>query len=284
MLCDKGPARPTRIIAPTSAATASACAAAPSTRGCRLLEYVYASATTATSTAFGDVGGQVREIRLWSTEPGASAATSKAVHAYEYDDEGRLRRAWNPQISPALVTAYTYDAAGRVTSLTTPGELPWTFTYSQAGNDPSAGEGMLLKATRAALKEGTAGTVEGEATTCVVYGVPLSGPSAPYVMDRDTVRMWGQQDIPTDATAVFPADTVPASHSGSALEQSAYRLATVQYLNVSGERVNLAEPGGRIDNTDHDRFGNVVRELSAGNEETALGTTTAARKSLPIWG
>ncbi len=118
---EKALARPTRIIAPTSAATASACAADPSTKGCRLLEYVYASSTTATSSALGNFSGQVREIRLWSTEPGASAATAKAVQAYQYDDAGRLRRAWNPQITPSLVTEYGYDTAGRITSLTLPG-------------------------------------------------------------------------------------------------------------------------------------------------------------------
>lgn len=139
---------------------------------------------------------------------------------------------------------------------------------------------MVLKTTRAALKEGMADTVEGEATTSVVYDVPLSGASAPYAMDRDTVRTRGRQGIPADATAVFPADAVPASHSGSGLEQSAYRLATVQYLNVSGERLNLAEPGGRIGNTDHERFGNMVRELSAGDRETALGTSAIAKNAL----
>ncbi|MFC7983382.1 hypothetical protein [Streptomyces sp. NPDC057336] len=140
--------------------------------------------------------------------------------------------------------------------------------------------GMVLKTTRAALKEGMANTVEGEATTSVVHDVPLSGASAPYAMDRDTVRTRRRQGIPADATAVFPADAVPASHSGSGLEQSAYRLATVQYLNVSGERLNLAEPGGRIGNTDHERFGNMVRELSAGNRETALGTSAIAKNAL----
>jgi len=39
---------------------------------------------------------------------------------------------------------------------------------------------MLLKATRAALKQGTADTGEGQATTSVVYDVPLSGATAPY--------------------------------------------------------------------------------------------------------
>ncbi|WP_217131034.1 DNRLRE domain-containing protein [Streptomyces sp. AC558_RSS880] len=277
---EKVSARPTRIIAPTSAATAATCAADPATKGCRLLEYVYATATTATPSALGNIEGQVREIRLWSTEPGAAAATSKTVQTYRYDNTGRLRQTWNPQITPSLVTEYSYDSAGRVTSLTPPGELPWTFTYGKAGNDPAAGEGMLLKATRPALKQGTADTVEGEATTSVVYDVPLSGTAAPYPMDRDTVRTWGQQDIPTDATAVFPADAVPSSSSGSVLGQSEYRLATVQYLNASGQRVNLAEPGGRIDSTDHDRFGNTVRVLSAGNRETALGGTAAAKEAL----
>ncbi|MGC5567892.1 RHS repeat-associated core domain-containing protein [Streptomyces sp. FR-108] len=277
---DKVLARPTRIIAPTSAVTASACAADPATKGCRLLQYVYASSTTATSSAFGDISGQVREIRLWSTEPGATAATSKAVQAYQYDNSGRLRRAWNPQITPSLITDYAYDSAGRITSLTPPGELPWTFAYGQAGNDPAAGAGMLLKATRAALKQGTADTVEGQATTSVVYDVPLSGSAAPYPMNADAVRTWGQHDIPADATAVFPADAVPASHSGSALAASDYRRATVQYLNASGQRTNLAEPGGRIDSTDYDRFGNTVRDLSAGNRETALGTTADSKSAL----
>ncbi|MFB8109713.1 DNRLRE domain-containing protein [[Kitasatospora] papulosa] len=277
---DKVLARPTRIIAPTSAVTASACAAAPATKGCRVLEYIYASSTTATSSALGDIAGQVREIRLWSTEPGAAAATSKTVHTYQYDNSGWLRRAWNPQITPSLVTEYAYDSAGRITTLTSPGELPWTFTYGKAGDDPAAGDGMLLKATRAALKQGTADTVEGQAATSVVYDVPLSGATAPYQMNADTIRTWGQQDIPADAAAIFPADAVPAYHSGSALTASDYRRATIQYLNASGQRTNLAEPGGHIDSVDYDRHGNTVRELSAGNRQTALGATTDAKAVL----
>ncbi|PWS45089.1 hypothetical protein DKT74_10090, partial [Streptomyces sp. ZEA17I] len=38
-----------------------------------------------------------------------------------------LREAWNPRVAPALKTTYEYDGAGRVTKLTPPGELPWTF-------------------------------------------------------------------------------------------------------------------------------------------------------------
>lgn len=48
------------------------------------------------------------------------------------------------------------------------------------GDNPAAGDDTPLKATRAALKQGTADTVEGQATTSVVYDVPLSGATAPY--------------------------------------------------------------------------------------------------------
>ncbi|HEY8982759.1 MAG TPA: DNRLRE domain-containing protein, partial [Streptomyces sp.] len=57
---DKKLARPKRVIAPTSAATATACTATPSTKGCRALEFVYATSTTATGSALGDVANQVK--------------------------------------------------------------------------------------------------------------------------------------------------------------------------------------------------------------------------------
>ncbi|MFD0313342.1 DNRLRE domain-containing protein [Streptomyces flavalbus] len=270
-------ARPKRIIAPTSAATAAACTSDPSTKGCRLLDFVYATTTTATDTAYGDFAGQVKEIRLWSTAPGAATATSKSVQMYLYDGGGRLRQAWNPQISPSLKTEYGYDTAGRVTRLTPAGELPWTFTYGKAGNAATAGEGMLLKASRPGLKQGTADVEEGTAATSVVYDVPLTGTAAPYQLGASDVRAWGQLDAPTDATAVFPADAVPAAHSGGTLTAADYRRADVHYLGVSGREVNSATPGGHITSTEYDRFGNTVRALSAANRAVALGLTAGDR-------
>ncbi|MFV0129664.1 DNRLRE domain-containing protein [Streptomyces sp. HMX112] len=273
-------ARPKRIVAPTSAATAATCAATPATRGCRSLEFVYATATTATATALGDFSGQVKEVRLWSTEPGATAATARAVQTYAYDGTGRLRQAWNPQIAPALKTEYAYDSSGRVTQLTPPGQLPWTFTYGKAGNADTAGEGMLLKVSRSALQQGTADVVAGSNTTGVVYDVPLTGTAAPYRMGAADVKAWGQTDAPTDATAVFPGDSVPSSHSGSALGATDYKRADVHYLGVSGREVNAAEPGGHITTQEFDRYGNTVRTLTAGNREVALGTAPDAVQTL----
>nr|WP_258053819.1 DNRLRE domain-containing protein [Streptomyces sp. Ru72] len=268
-------ARPKKVIAPTSAVTAAACTADLSAKGCRALEFVYATSTTATSGTFGDYSGQVKEIRLWSTEPGAAAATSKVVQTYRYDTDGRLRQTWNPLISPALKTEYAYDTAGRVTQIVPAGQLPWTFTYGKAGNSATAGDGMLLKVARPALQQGTADVVQGEAVTSIVYDVPLTGATAPYAMGAADVKAWGQLDAPTDATAVLPADAVPSSHSGSALTAADYKRADITYLGVSGREVNSATPGGHVSTTEYDRFGNTVRELSAANRALALGLTTA---------
>ncbi|WP_406129525.1 RHS repeat-associated core domain-containing protein [Streptomyces sp. NBC_00989] len=265
-------ARPKYVIAPTSAASASDCEGAPSTKGCRMLEFVYATSTSATSSALGNYTGQVAQIKEWATDPGASTATATVVSQYSYDTSGRLREQWDPRTG--LKTAYSYDSAGRVTTLIPPGELPWTFAYGTAGNAATAGSGMLLSASRPNLTAGTKSTTDGTtATTSVVYDVPLTGSKAPNAMGTSDVATWGQDDVPTDATAVFPADSVPTSNTGSALAASDYERATVTYTDASGREVNTATPGGHITATEYDQFGNTVRELTAGNRELALATS-----------
>ncbi|MFI5755440.1 DNRLRE domain-containing protein [Streptomyces sp. NPDC051569] len=275
--------RPKRIIAPTTAATTATCETAPSTKGCRVLDFVYATTTTATGTSthaqFGDVKDQVSELRLWATDPGAAAATVTAVAKYRYDSNGSLRQQWDPRLSQATQTQYAYSG-GRVTWLEPQGQLPYNFTYGNAGAGAVSGEGMLLKVSRDALKQGTTDTVEGNAVTSLVYGVPLTGTKAPHAMGAADVRVWGQLDAPTDATAVFPADTVPASSNGANLTAGDYRRATVNYLNVSGRQVNTADPGKNISTTEYDRFGNTIRELTAGNRVVALGATADDRETL----
>ncbi|MFF7976850.1 DNRLRE domain-containing protein [Streptomyces sp. NPDC007905] len=267
-------ARPKYVIAPTSAVASSTCESTPSTAGCRMLEFVYATSTTATSGTLGDYSGQVKQIKEWATDPGASAATATVVSQYAYDDSGRLREQWDPRISPALKTAYTYDSAGRVATLTPPGELPWTFTYGKAGSAATAGAGMLISASRPNLTAGTKSTTDGTtATTSVVYDVPLSGSTAPHAMAASNVASWGQSDVPVDATAVFPADSEPLSHTGSDLAASDYKRATITYTDASGRKVNTATPGGHITTTEYDRFGNTVRELTAANRELALASS-----------
>ncbi|WP_326706062.1 DNRLRE domain-containing protein [Streptomyces cyaneofuscatus] len=266
-------ARPKYVIAPTSAATATTCAGTPSTKGCRIMEYQYATATTATGSTPGDVTGQVNRIRLWTTVPGAATATATVVSQYAYDASGRLREQWDPRISPALKTAYTYDGAGRVTTLTPSGELPWTFRYGKAGAGSVAGEGMLLEVSRPTLKAGSRDEQDGgKATTSIVYDVPLSGAKAPHQMRPADVAAWSQEEAPSDATAVFPADQVPASHDGGALSATDYGKATITYADVSGREVNSGLPGLHLTTTQYDRFGNTVLQLDATNRELALGS------------
>src|SRR4029077_13680699 len=102
------------------------------------------------------------------------------------------------------------------------------------------------------------------------YGVPITGSGAPYDMSNAAVSQWGQQDPPTDATAVFPPTEIPASPPTS------YAKATVYYMDAEGQGVNTATPAGAgtsapsITTSESDEFGNVVRELSAQNRLRAL--------------
>ncbi|MFD5426224.1 DNRLRE domain-containing protein [Streptomyces sp. NPDC127084] len=278
---DKVLARPKYLIAPSTAASATACEANPATAGCERLEFVYATATTATgSTAaadFGDFTGQVKEIRLWSTAPGAAAATAQAISTYRYDKDGLLRQQWDPRLPQATGVQYTYGSGNRVEGMTPGTELPWTFAYGKAGNSAAAGAGMLLKASRPSLKQGSKTEADGGSiTNSVVYDVPLTGTNAPHQMGVSDVAVWGQTDRPTDATAVFPPDAVPAGHDGSTLTATAYKRAVVTYVNVSGREVNTAVPGGRISTTGYNADGAVVHALSAANRELALATTGPA--------
>ncbi|MFH9663458.1 DNRLRE domain-containing protein [Streptomyces sp. NPDC017248] len=273
-------ARPKYVISPTGAVKAATCQATPATKGCRVLEFVYADSTTATSSATGDYKGQVKAIRLWATTPGASAATTETLASYTYDASGRLSEVWDPRISPALKTRYTYDSNGRVATLGEPGELPWTFSYGKAGSALTAGEGMLLAASHAALAEGSVSATSGKATTTVVYDVPLSGTSAPHQMDPAAVATWAQTEAPTDATAIFPAGSAPSSNAGRALAADAYNAATITYINADGRESNTANPGGSLTTTGYDDHGNVVLDLSAGSRELALGTSAAATDRL----
>jgi RHS repeat-associated protein len=272
--------RPKYLIAPTSAVSATTCQTTPATKGCRMLQFVYATSTTATgystSADFGDYTGRIQEIREWSTEPGATAATYKAVSVYRYDAGGSLRQQWDPNLSQNTQNQYAYDGSGRISWTQDRSQLGWSFDYGTAGAAATAGAGMLLAAKRSTLKTGSATETDATAYTSVVYDVPLSGANAPNAMGTTAVGAWGQADVPTDATAVFPADTsAPASNTGTDLSASAYAKATITYTDASGRQVNTASPGGHITTTEYDNYGNTVRELTPGNRELALTTATS---------
>ncbi|RFU88285.1 RHS repeat protein [Streptomyces triticagri] len=275
-------ARPSRIVAPTSAVSAATCAKTPSTRGCRVLDYTYATHTTATHTPgdIGDVKGQVKRINLWSTDAGAAKATSTPVATFAYGISGRLYEAWDPRLDKPLKTIYRYDRAQRITQIIPPAEEPYSFAYGRVGDASTSGDGMLLSVSRATLKPGSVSETNGTAAASLVYNVPLTGAKAPYAMGAQDVATWGQSDAPTDAAAVFPPDVQPSSHDGSELTRGEYSRAVLAYINASGRQTNSANSTNNITTNEYDRYGNVVRSLTAANRLLALAATQEDKDTL----
>ncbi len=227
------------------------------TVGCRSLKLVYATSTTAKGTSeseWGTYKDRLEKVQFTAFDPASSAMKTDTVSQYLYDNAGRLRAQWDPRISPALMTRYAYDSGGRLSEIAPPGVSAWKMTYAAL---PGDGDGGRLQSVSRATPQGTA-------TTSLVYGVPLSGSGAPNAMGLSDVAAWGQQDVPVGATAVFPPDTVPSSPPAS------YTRATVHYLNRMGMEVNTSAPGGGIATVEHDKFGNLVRELAPANRKRAL--------------
>lgn len=102
------------------------------------------------------------------------------------------------------------------------------------------------------------------AVTTVDYGVPISGPGAPYTMSASEVARWGQKDVPTYATAIFPPDEPmgwPAKD---------YKRAGIYYLDNEARTVNVAAPSGGISTREFNEGNQVTRSLSADNRAAAL--------------
>jgi RHS repeat-associated protein len=203
--------------------------------------------------------------RVYQARVGSGRAAGTAVVAYGYDGSARLTSAWDPRVSPARRTTYTYDARNWLTSMTPPGEATWSFGYAaQPGDDVPR-----LTSVRRPHPDG------GTATTTVRYDVPLSGTGAPYDMSVGQTARWDQVDnaIPWDAVAIFAEDYVPP-----ATGTPNWNKAIIHYLDADGRESNLAEPGGVISTAEHESAtGNLRRTLSPANRARALaaGATSA---------
>ncbi|MGE5700872.1 MAG: SMP-30/gluconolactonase/LRE family protein [Arthrospira platensis] len=125
---------------------------------------------------------------------------------------------------------------------------------SKIGKMPTSGNGTATNGT--SYSPGQGSTVE--------YGVPLSGTGKAYEMSAAEVKKWAQEDVPYEATAIFPPDEPqgwPASD---------YRRATVYYVDNKGHTVNIATPGGGIATSEYNETNDVTRTLSADNRAIAV--------------
>jgi YD repeat-containing protein len=259
------------FFAPAAPGVDCSGAFALSVPGCRALNFIYSPAT---KWGAPESAGERLEGINFRAE-GFGGEFSWPVARFEYDTQGRLSAEYDMRIFPRLKETYTYEPTGQLKTITPPGQEPWTMVYgSVAGETPN---GRLVAVKRPSLV-----ATNPTAQTTISYGVPLSGASAPYVMSGVEVLKWGQTDVPVDATAIFPPNEVPAS------PPSAYTRATVYYIDAEGQISNVATPLGAgtsapsITTTEADKFGNVVRELSAQNRLRALQAAEPAVRSHQI--
>jgi len=253
------------IIAPNGAEISCTELYATTTAGCKVLAFTYAPASNWGAPAgYGD-----RLSKITYHSPGNGGSFD--VAAYNYDNLGRLTEQWDPRIVPTLKEVYTWES-NKLRALRPAGEEPWTFEYT-SGTDGETGISRLRQVSRPTLLAEPA-----VAKTSIRYEVPVSGAGAPYDLSPAAVGQWGQQDLPVEATAIFPPDQVPAEPATS------YSRATVYYLDVDGRLVNTAVPPGAgtaaaaITTTETDEHGNVIRELTAQNRLRALTQATEAER------
>jgi RHS repeat-associated protein len=254
------------VIAPAAPGVNCTETGATTQPGCHVLVFSYQSAST-WEGAPSSYGERLSAITYYAATSNTTMGHWE-VAKYRYDSKGRLVAEWDPRITPSLEETYTYESGGQIHTITPPGEKPWTLEYGTYGNEKA--DGRLMKVKRPSLLASPA-----TAQTTIVYGVPVSGSGAPYEMGPTTVSQWGQQDLPTDATAIFAPDQTPASPPTN---------ATIYYSDVEGRLVNTATPSGAgtsapsITTEETDKFGNVVRELSAQNRLRVLEKEPESRK------
>jgi RHS repeat-associated protein len=264
----EGRLRLSTLIAPTTGGVSCPATAATTTVGCHVLKFTYKPATTWGGTA--TMGERLAAITYYAATS-ASTMGQWEVANYSYNSGGKLIEEWDPRISPALKETYTYETGGQLKTIKSAGEEAWTMTYGEIAGELS--DGRLMSVSRPSLLASPT-----TATTTLAYNVPISGSGAPYEMGRTSVAQWGQRDVPSDATAIFPPDQVPAS------PPSSYSHATIYYMDVEGRIVNTATPSGAgtsnpsIATTESDEFGNVTRELTPQNRLRVLGVAEAERE------
>jgi hypothetical protein len=262
-----GKRRLDRVIAPTAPGVTCSDEYAKTTQGCRVLSFHYETANK--WGAPESMGWRLAKMTFYAAGHGGGAWD---VASFSYNAEGRLVAAWDPR--SGLKETYSYNATGQIATLTPPGQEPWTMDYGTLPGGTSIGRLTAVK--RPSLDVGNP-----TAQTTIAYEVPVSGSGAPYAMSGEAVAAWGQEDLPTDATAIFSPDEVPAS------PPSSYTRATVYYMDAEGQISNVATPSGAgtsapsITTTETDEFGNVTRELTAQNRLRALaaGSEQSAARS-----
>ncbi len=233
----------------------------------RIQEFSAAGAFIRKWGSFGGANGQFNQPFAIVTDPGSGDLyvsdrannrvqkfTPNGVYLNQVGSAGSGNGQFN-QVSGLAV-----DSAGTVYAADQGGNRIEKFTLSLPTTEPQ----------QAAPTPGTSSVLT------MAYHVSLSGGSAPYAMGSSDVATWGQSQVPTDATAIFPPDQPVASPPAN------YQRAAIYYMDANDRTVNVAAPGGRITTSEFDANGQEIRSLSAINRQRSLeaGAGSAAKSHL----
>lgn len=248
----------TRVLAPVPPGVTCP-ATGPLNPGCRAITITYG-----TTTAGGDVAGQVKQISYEAFDPdkaGGPGMVSVPVAQYTYNAAKQLTKVTDPR--SGLSAQYSYagtSSSGQplLTTMTPAGLAPFTLEYGKSTQDATS---LLTVARGPASGNGSAVRLAG-----FVYGI---NPSTPVTglpdMTTSSVGAWGQTGAPVYGAAVFGPDRAPAVATVlTNVKPEDWPYASLQYTDADGRVVDSASYGAgdwQISATRYDDAGRVVHQL-----------------------
>ncbi|WP_067969781.1 RHS repeat-associated core domain-containing protein [Nocardiopsis trehalosi] len=197
--------------------------------------------------------GRLTDDRLLAPSGEATATT-----AYAYDREDRLVEETTTGVVGAGTHAYTYDAAGRLTSWTDPSGSSTGFTYDAAGNRTGAGGDTFTYDERNRLLSGPDGT-----STYTPRGT-----QATQTRDGATTHLAFDafDQLIDDGTATYAYDALGRLRSDDRPQRG---TLTHHYADTTNNLIATSRDGAPVGTFGRDPFGNVLSTDDTAEDATA---------------
>lgn len=249
-------------------------------QGCRVMTVNIAPDSTPTPTGdnVGDFPKRANNVEITLWNPATSQMETTIVSKYEYNSDGLLVSAWDPRMDGdhgSLKARYKYDKVGvdhRLIEATpesalvdgNPALTPISFGY----------DGIK----RTTLSRRNDPSLDQQASTFVVYGVPLHKGDVLPDLRPEAVEKWNQgiDGAPGSAAAVFSPDPnhdLPDNTDVYTPDDEDWQYAALSYMNDLGATTNKAAKGAGqwlVDTIQYNEEGEVVATLDAADRALAL--------------